>query len=96
MTDLGEAVIELLRSAERDVLVVAPFIRTHALERLLGHVPTGIQIKVVTRWRPADVVAGSLSLAYTTWCPPSAVTSICATTCTPRCSRLVTTLTRTQ
>ena len=58
MSALGEAVIEVLRSAGRDVLIVAPFIRTHALERLLGHVPSGIQTTVVTRWRPADLIAG--------------------------------------
>lgn len=58
MSALGETVIAMLRSARRDVLVVAPFMRTHALEVLFRHVPAGIQTTVVTRWRPCDVVSG--------------------------------------
>lgn len=58
----GDDVLELLSGARRDVLVVAPFIRARALERLLDSVSPDATITVVTRWRPADLLAGASDL----------------------------------
>ena len=62
MTNPGVVVTELLASAERDVRIVAPFIRSAALERLLAAVPKGVETTVVTRWRPLDILAGASDL----------------------------------
>ena len=59
MTNPGDVLTELLGSARRDVMAVAPFIRSAALERLLDAVPEGVKTTVVTRWRPLDILAGA-------------------------------------
>ena len=58
----GDDVLDLLSGARRDVLIVAPFIRARALERLLDRVLPEATITVVTRWRPADLLAGASDL----------------------------------
>ena len=58
----GDDVLDLLGRAQRDVLIVAPFIRARALVRLLDRVLPTASITVVTRWRPADLLAGASDL----------------------------------
>ena len=62
MTVLGENVISVLETAVRDVLIVAPFVRAKALDKLLSCIPAGTQITVVTRWRPTDLLMGVADL----------------------------------
>ena len=62
MTALGEDVVAILVNAKRDALIVAPFIRTRALDMLLSHIPVGTQTTVVTRWRPTDLLMGVADL----------------------------------
>ena len=62
MINLGDLVAELFASAEREVIIVAPFIRSAALARLLEAVPEGVRTKIVTRWRPLDILAGASDL----------------------------------
>ena len=54
----GEQVRELLRSATDRSFVIAPFIKTQALEYLLEVVRPECQLVCITRWLPADVAAG--------------------------------------
>ena len=63
MTALGDEVVSILANARRDVLIVAPFIRTKALDSLLSHIPEGTQTRVVTRWRPSDFLMGVAELS---------------------------------
>ena len=63
MTSPGAAVAELLGSTRRDAMVIAPFMRSAALARLLDAVPEGVSTTVVTRWRPLDILAGASDLA---------------------------------
>ena len=49
-------------SPNRTVLIVAPFMRSGALTRLLDSIPDGTDIQVVTRWRPADLLSGASDL----------------------------------
>ena len=58
----GDDVTSLLSDAQDNALIVAPFIRAAALARLLDSVPHGVEISVVTRWRPADLLAGASDL----------------------------------
>lgn len=54
----GERIKELVARAERDVILCAPFIKVKVLSVLLGLVPQGASVRVITRWRPAEVAAG--------------------------------------
>lgn len=58
----ADEVLELLRSARRNALIVAPFIRSEALAKLLDAVPAGVDTTIVTRWRPLDLLAGASDL----------------------------------
>ena len=58
MKTLGDDITLLLGSAKRNALVVAPFMRSEALSRLLDGISDGVEITVVTRWRPADLLSG--------------------------------------
>ena len=62
MTSLGQEIISLFGEARLSVLVVAPFVRSEALYKLLDNIPQGVKVVVVTRWRPADIVAGASDL----------------------------------
>ena len=62
MNTSGKEVISLLADARRDVLIVAPFIRSDALRRILDIIPSGVETVIVTRWRPADLIAGASDL----------------------------------
>ena len=59
---LADEVLELLGSAERNALIVAPFIRSEALAKLLDAVPPKVDTTIVTRWRPLDLLAGASDL----------------------------------
>ena len=54
----ADEIIELLSSARKSALIVAPFVRSESLSPLLDSVPLNIETVVVTRWRPADLLAG--------------------------------------
>ena len=55
----GEAVLELCASAQSEVLLVAPFMKSAAMNRLLEAIPPYVQkVRCVTRWRPEEIVAG--------------------------------------
>ncbi len=58
----GEAVATLLATAKETCLIVAPFIRSQALQEMLEAIPAGVEIAIVTRWRPADLLAGASDL----------------------------------
>lgn len=63
MSSLGEEVATLLSGASRQITVVAPFMRSAALDRLLSDVSQDVAATIVTRWRLADLVAGASDLA---------------------------------
>ena len=58
MNTLGDNIISLLGAAEKKALIVAPFVRSEALSRLLDSIPGGTDTTVVTRWRPTDLLSG--------------------------------------
>lgn len=61
---LGNQLLELVSSAKERVVLVAPFIKVDALQRVLDAVPVsaGPHIDCVTRWRPEDIVDGVCDL----------------------------------
>lgn len=62
MNTLGDDLTSFFRAAQHSALIVAPFIRSEALGRILGSIPVGAQITIVTRWRPVDLVMGASDL----------------------------------
>ena len=62
MNALGDDITALLSSAQHNALIVAPFMRSEAFPRLLDSIPIGTETKVVTRWRPIDLLAGASDL----------------------------------
>ena len=62
MKTLEDDIVSLFGAAQRNVLIVAPFIRSEALTRLLDGIPSGAETTIVTRWRIADLLAGASDL----------------------------------
>ena len=59
VVDPKESVLDLIRSAEARVTVVAPYIKSHALRSLIDVVPkTVTEFICVTRWLPEDIASG--------------------------------------
>lgn len=59
----GEEIVSFLASARKSVLIVAPFLKFKASARLLEVIPDSVETKIITRWRPADIVAGASDLS---------------------------------
>lgn len=66
MTDeqyaLFDRLTELCRSADEEVLLVAPFAKMHVVKRLIDSIPAGVGLGLVVRWLPQDVLAGVTDL----------------------------------
>ena len=59
----GDALLDLCRNTQRELVLVSPFIKTVALDRLLTSLGDDVGLKCITRWRPAEVAAGVSDLA---------------------------------
>ena len=60
---LGEMVLNAIRTASRNLLLVAPYIKSDALERTIDSIPSeSISLTCVTRWLPGDIAAGVCDL----------------------------------
>lgn len=53
----GDCVTSFLGAAEQDVLVIAPFMQAPTLANLLNNTRKSVNTKVVTRWRPTDILS---------------------------------------
>ena len=62
MNTPGDDLTSLLSLAKHNALIVAPFMRSEAFSRLLESIPVGTETAVVTRWQPADLLAGASDL----------------------------------
>ena len=54
----GERIKALVERAKTEVVLCAPFIKEKVFATLLNVIPTGVSVRVVTRWKPAEVAAG--------------------------------------
>ena len=59
---LGEQLLAMCKDAEREIILVAPFIKSATLSRILERIPLGIGVCCVTRWRPDEILAGASDL----------------------------------
>ena len=58
----GDAILEVARRSTSRLFLVAPFIKAHALVRVLEEVPPTVDTTVVTRWHLMDLVSGVCDL----------------------------------
>lgn len=54
----GERIKELIKRAKREVVLCAPFIKAKVIATILEAAPQAVPVRIVTRWRPAEVAAG--------------------------------------
>ena len=54
----GERVKALVAGAKSHVVLCSPFIKAKTFTIILGAVPMGVSVRIVTRWRPEEIAAG--------------------------------------
>lgn len=54
----GERVKALVASAQREVVLCAPFIKAAALKAVISGIRPNVRLNVYTRWRPEEVACG--------------------------------------
>ncbi len=54
----GTELSNLCAEANKEVLLVAPFIKAAVLERLLNEISADVSLRCITRWFPEEIVAG--------------------------------------
>ena len=59
----GERIKALIESAKSEVLLCAPFIKERVFTTLLNVIPASVSVRVVTRWKAAEVATGLSDLA---------------------------------
>lgn len=63
MENLGNKLLNVVSGAKMHVVLIAPFIKMGALEKILNAIPAAVQnVDCVTRWLPEDVVDGVCDL----------------------------------
>lgn len=62
MNSIGINLEKLCKQATREVLLVAPFIKQVALQRLLAIIPKGVTLRCITRWKPEEIASGVTDL----------------------------------
>lgn len=55
---LGTELSKLCAEADKELLLVAPFIKASVIERLLDKISPAVSLKCITRWFPEEIVAG--------------------------------------
>ena len=58
-SSLGNTLIDFCRQTENELVLIAPFIKASALDRILSSLHTDINLLCVTRWLPSEIAAGS-------------------------------------
>ena len=58
MPSIGIQLENLFRNANREILLVAPFIKKATLQRLLNIIPEAITLHCITRWKPEEIASG--------------------------------------
>lgn len=60
---IGDTLARHVSRAKNQLTLVAPFIKTNALERLLGGLSASVELTVITRWKADEIVAGVSDLS---------------------------------
>ena len=59
---LGNRLVDLCRQATQEIVLIAPFIKAKALDRILGSLDAGVSLFCVTRWLPSEIASGASDL----------------------------------
>ena len=59
---LGDKLVELCSQATQEVVLIAPFIKTKALNRILQSFGADVSLLCVTRWLPSEIASGASDL----------------------------------
>jgi hypothetical protein len=59
---LGKRLIQQAEGATREILLVAPFIKHDALDRILSSVSSECLVRVITRWQLREITSGASDL----------------------------------
>src|SRR5258706_3983855 len=54
----GDQLETLCKGAQRELLLVAPFVKAGTINRLFASVQDHVAVKCITRWRPDEILAG--------------------------------------
>jgi hypothetical protein len=54
----GRSLLALAGEAQSRLMIVAPFVKRHAMQRVLEHTPDAVQLCVVTRWHLLELLNG--------------------------------------
>ena len=73
----GERVKALVTGASSRVILCSPFIKAKVFAIILGAVPPGVPVQVVTRWRPDEIAAGLSDLEVFDIAKERANTQLC-------------------
>lgn len=55
---LGAQLEVLCAQGRGEILLAAPFVKAASLKKLLRNVPPDVEVRLVTRWRPEEIIAG--------------------------------------
>lgn len=59
----GQDLLELIRSAQHRIVLVAPYMKITAVQRILSEIPESVTECIwVTRWLPSDIASGASDL----------------------------------
>lgn len=59
----GDAVVELIKNATSRIVIIAPYIKSATIRRLLKTIPDSVsECTCITRWLPEDIVSGVCDL----------------------------------
>lgn len=58
----GDRLVNLCRQATQKIVLIAPFIKTKAIDRILESVDTDVSLLCVTRWLPSEIASGASDL----------------------------------
>lgn len=54
----GDILMDLCRRTTCDLILIAPFIKTATLDRLLSNLQDEVNLLCITRWKPAEIASG--------------------------------------
>jgi len=60
---IEQAIVQRIEAGDSLRLVISPFIKLDALKNLVERIPAPLDVKIVVRWTPADLVAGVSDLS---------------------------------
>ena len=58
MNTIGEDLLDLFSSARQEVFIVAPFMKSAVMARVVDVLEPGVKLTCITRWQPHEIKAG--------------------------------------